>query len=270
MTYNPYAADGGTPDVETVGLDVVIRDAISAMLLSVHTCIPGKITKVKGNNRVDVQPLLQRKYLTGAIVNLPNVQDVPVFVPRGTDYWFKAPVAVDDLGILLICERSLDRWKVNANKGEPIDPKDNRIFSLTDGIFLPGLYGFDNQLPGDPADMILHNRLAEIFLKKNGTFKITNGTVELIDLIDQLTIQVEDLTDETSDLTSETTSIVSALLVFAGSLSAASDPIVIAAAAALLASLTPVVPALAIISVQLGNIASALSTIQTEVEELKA
>lgn len=182
--YNPYASDGGSPNTETLALDSVIRQAISAALLNVHTCLPAQVTKVIGNNQVNVVPMLKRKYVNGQIVMLPQIQNVPVYVPRGTEWWFKCPVAVGDTGFIQMSERSLDRWKVS---GGILDPQDNRKFDLTDAIFLPGLYPFDNQIPGNAEDMVLHNKDAEIFLEKDGKFKIQKvGGPELVDLVSQL------------------------------------------------------------------------------------
>lgn len=252
VPYNPFAANGGSPNLETKTLDVIIMKAIDAYMMDVHTCLPASILSVSGNNSVTVQPMLQRKYVNGNLVNLPAIQNVPVYVPRGNNYWIKLPIAQGDLGMILFSERSLDKWLKNAGNGVPLDPMDNRKFDLSDAIFLPGLYPFSNQTPGNATDMVLHNGSAEFYLEQAGKFKITNGSVELLDELDQLAQQ-------TGALTSQTTDIASALVAFGTGLTVGT---LAANAAALVAAMTPILS-------QLATIASELSTIQTDIEALK-
>jgi len=252
--YNPYAANGGSPNTETVTLDVVMRLAVQAGLLDVHTALPGKVVKVTANNQVSVQPMLRRKYVNGQVLDIPTVLDVPVWVPRGSDYWIKLPVAVNDTGLLVFSERSLDKWKVNANNGNTLDPQDNRKFDYSDAIFFPGLYPFNNQVPGNAEDMVLHNGDAEIYVLKPGTFKITNGTVELIDLTQRIAGQTESLTTDTSVL-------MSALSVWAAAVGA-TNPSLTAPTIVFQAALTAYIA-------ELSTIATELATIQTELGEIK-
>ena len=179
VPYNPYAADGGSPNQETPPLELVIMRAIDAALLDVHTCIPAMVVKIRSTSQVDAQPLLQRKYVLGnQVISIPAIQNVPVSVPRGTNYYQKMPIAVGDLGMVMFSERSLDKYK--ASSGDFVDPADSRMFHISDAIFVPGLYPNTNPTPGaQNTDMVFGNGTAQLILQQAGKFKLTNGTYEL-------------------------------------------------------------------------------------------
>lgn len=176
---------------ETPTFQRVLREAIDARLKDVHVALPAKVVAVLDTQRVHVQPLLQRQYKNGDVVDIPVIQDVPVIVPRGTDYWIKLPVAVDDTGLILFSERSIDKWLVQGGKLNPGSP---RKFDLSDGIFVPGLYPFSQQIEDVTSDLVIHNADAEIRLQKLGKFKIKSPTEELFQVLsDQLQALIDAL-----------------------------------------------------------------------------
>lgn len=160
---------------ETPTTDQVLLNAINAALLEVHTWLPCKITAVKGNSKVDIQPLIQRKFKDGTLVTLPIIQNVPVVHPRGANYGIKLPIAVGDTGIGLFCERSLDVWTVS---GGTVDPKDGRHHNISDPIFVPGLFPFSNQIQGAATDMVLQSQGATITIGA-GDMKLVNGNASI-------------------------------------------------------------------------------------------
>lgn len=180
---NLYDPDSIALQSETKPFDQIIIDAINAALYEVHTWLPAQVTVVNDNGSVNLQPLLQRRFKDGSLKDLPIIQNVPVSMPRGADYWIKLPVAQGDTGVALFCERSLDIWNVS---GGIVDPADTRTHDLSDAIFVPGLYPLNAPLPGNADDLVVHNGKAELYVQKNGKFKATNGMQELFDLLDQL------------------------------------------------------------------------------------
>jgi hypothetical protein len=124
-----------------------------------HVWLPASVVKVRGNQQVDIQPLLQRFYKDGALVTLPVVQNVPVQMPRGTNYGIKYPISEGDTGIALFCERSLDAWLV---AGGLVDPADSRTHDLSDAVFIPGLYPLNAQATGAATDLVIKNGGTEI------------------------------------------------------------------------------------------------------------
>jgi hypothetical protein len=93
-----------------------------------------------GKRRASVQPLIRRGYLDEAGKRqtelLPIVNNVPVVFLGSGGARIKFPVRPGDTVLLLFAEASLDLWLA---KGGEVDPGDDRRFSLSDGIAIPGL-----------------------------------------------------------------------------------------------------------------------------------
>lgn len=183
MGDNRYDEKSKSLQNETPLMDQVIREAIEAVLNEMNIAFPCKVIARKGNAKVDIQPLLKRKYETGEVIDLPIIQDVPVQMPRGAAYWIKLPVKVGDTGLAVCSQRSLDKWLVS---GGSVDPQDPRKFDVSDAVFFPGLYPFSDQVTGAATDLVVHNGVSEIVVMENGKFKIKNASNELLDLLSQL------------------------------------------------------------------------------------
>lgn len=190
-----YNAGSETFEPEVPTFSRVLADAIDARLLELHTGLPCTVVKVRSNSYVDIQISLQRKYRTGALVNLPIIQNVPISHPRGADYWIKLPIAVGDSGYAMFSERSLDVWMVS---GGLVDPNDPRLHDLTDAVFLPGLYPMSNVVEGEAADLVVHNGSAQMVVLKSGKFRIQNTSNELVDQTEKLATQAKALSVQTS------------------------------------------------------------------------
>lgn len=192
--FNPYGGQGGNLEAETNPLDAVIQTAVKAILMDVHTMIPAKITRIRPNGFVDIQPSIQRRYINGEkAVNLPQIQNCPVGYLRGADYVIKPPYAVGDAGMAFFSERSLDKWGV---AGGDVDPQDERTHDLNDAVFVPGLFSAKDALKNvDPAVLLLRNGSAEVHLKKAGTFRFANTKIpdELMQILDDMLSVLESI-----------------------------------------------------------------------------
>jgi hypothetical protein len=190
MTYldpavNPYDPSVQDYDAQTLPLDEIIRRGVTGMLLSLRVCLPAIVTQVHGNQKVDVQPALQVRYIDqNQGTNMPPVQNVPVSMPMGANYSIKLPVAVGDTGYLIFADRSLDAWL--AGSGAIVDPQDSRQHDLSDAIFIPGMVPFSKQTTDSTTDLVLTNGQSQIRIEASGKFQIKNSQNELIDLMDQL------------------------------------------------------------------------------------
>ena len=127
------------------------RESLTADL---HTSLPGKIVRYDSSTqKADVQPLIKERYIdeSGAtqVRDLPVIPSVPVKFPGAGGYRITFPVAVDDVGLVVFCEASLDKWLVS---GGTVDPSDERRHDLTDAVFLPGLRDFGHPLGSAPTD----------------------------------------------------------------------------------------------------------------------
>lgn len=182
---NPYDQTSQDFQPETLPLDEVIRQAIIGQMLRVRVALPCQVTVVSGNQKVNVQPLLQtRRRVDQVVENLPVIQNVPVSMPMGQNYVIKVPIAVGDTGLLIFMDRSMDVW--NNSSGGIVDPQDSRQHFLQDAVFVPGLVPFANQTTDTTTDLVVQNGKAQLRVLANGKFQITNQQNELIDLINQL------------------------------------------------------------------------------------
>ena len=187
---NPYDPNSVSYNNETPNLANTIKMIIDEAMLSVHTWLPAQVTQVLGNQKVNIQPLLQIRVLNPNISpttpntvlqNLPIIQNVMVQTPMGANYYIKTPIAVGDYGIALFCERAIDNWSnIQQNSSPIVDPGDNRTHNLTDAIFIPGLYPFSQQTTDSTTDLVISNGESELRIKKDGKFAIQNSTQELI------------------------------------------------------------------------------------------
>lgn len=178
----------GTPTLSSI-LSQVVREGSRQL----RVCLPCAVVKVRGNQLVDLQPLLQVRYVAmAAPTTLPVIPNCPVSMPSGATWGFKFPIAVGDTGLAIFCDRSLDNWV--AGSGGVIDPDDVRTHDLTDAIFVPGLVPKAKQTTDATEDMVIRNGTAQVRLEKNGTFRIANQGQELVDLVTQLTNALASLT----------------------------------------------------------------------------
>lgn len=205
---NLYAENQQNYNEETLPFDEIMKIAIESRLLEMHVCLPCYITKIEGNGYVSVQPTLETLF-TSQLSNqvpgtfnqavsspLPVIQGVPVLLPSGQNWWISAPLAVNDVGIVLFSERSLDNWSVSSGT-DFVDPQDTRKFDLSDGIFVPGIRTMATAIPSTGTDFELHNGSANLSLGASGTFNLSNGTNELLSVINEL---ISDLISATTVL----------------------------------------------------------------------
>lgn len=173
-------------NIESPTMAKVIKDAIEARLVDVHTALPGTIQSYDpAKQMANVQPNIQRKYSSGKITSLPVINNVPVVHPRGGKAAILLPLKAGDPCLLVFSERSLDIWK---SKGGQVDPQDTRKHTLSDAFCIPGGSDFGTAIAGDASDLILINDKSKVTQKAGGQIKVENLNTndELMDLLVQL------------------------------------------------------------------------------------
>lgn len=123
------------------------------MRLGLRVAEPGRV--------VNYDPILQRADVTRELVtvvrgNTPQTADVetpvlppmllqrvPVLWPRTALGYVTFPLVAGDTGLLVFCDRSLERWK---SAGTPDAPADARAHSFADGVFVPGMHADTNPI----------------------------------------------------------------------------------------------------------------------------
>jgi hypothetical protein len=190
---NPYNPNSNDDTLANLPLDEIIRRAIRAEISRTRVMMPCKIIKINGPQNVDIQPLFKTRFIDGQLKDLPAIQQVPVSMIMGSDYFMKVPLKVGDLGYSLFCDRSIDSWV--ASNGEIVDPNDNRCHNISDAIFIPALVPFPMQSKDKTEDIAIGNGKSVLRIQKPGTFMFTNGTNELMDILVKVTNQLKILSD---------------------------------------------------------------------------
>ncbi len=171
--------------IETPTLAQVLRDVLESRLCDVHTALPGEIVSYSSITKLaTVKPLLKRKYATGELVSLPNIQNVPVNHPRTKDSGIHLPIKKGDGVLIVFIERSIDKW---ISQGGEVSPEDPRKHSLSDAICIPGLFSQVDPITVDEPDALtIKNKDMTIELFDDGKVKLKNKTEELVDLMSQM------------------------------------------------------------------------------------
>lgn len=168
---------------ETPDLYAVMKRAIEHSIADLHVSLPASVESYDSiNQKASVHPLLKKEYADGEIASMPVIVNVPVMFPSSNNAILSMPISKGDTGLIIFSERSLDTW---LSIGGEVEPKDPRTHDLSDAIFIPGLYPFDNNRLADPDSVVLlHN---DILLKLQNDNKVAMGTasVEVLDVISQ-------------------------------------------------------------------------------------
>lgn len=98
--------------------------------------------------RVDVQPVINKKYKLGVSVEEPSILNVPVQMPSSSTSAILFPVNKGDNVLCIFSQRGLDVFK--SSNGLPSTPTDYRKFDMRDAIAIPGVSPFSKS-PNNPA-----------------------------------------------------------------------------------------------------------------------
>lgn len=117
-----------------VELTDVLNDASKTAMANMHTIVVAKVVTV-GATTIDVKPVIQR-VVRGEAVDLPVFPSVPpIFMSGGTSY-DAHPIAEGDYCLLLVSERSFDRWYMGDDNVPPIE---QRMHDYSDCFALVGI-----------------------------------------------------------------------------------------------------------------------------------
>ena len=174
------------PKSPTPSLAELLGRSIDARLYDVRTAVPAEVLKYDLKKQcVDVQPLIKKVYDDGEALETAKVFNVPVAFPRAGEAYLALPIKKGDKVLLIVADRSLDKWK---STGGNVDPEDKRKHDLSDAVAIPGCYPFKEAAQINNAnDLILRNKNSEIRMKSNGKLWISNSQHELLALLQTMT-----------------------------------------------------------------------------------
>jgi len=170
---------------ETPTLPKTLTEAIDARLLDLHVCLPARVeTYDSSTQKAAVKPLLKKKYKGITSIELSVIPSVPVQWPSagGGNAYIHLPLETGDLGIVIVCERSLDYWL--SGDGQIVDPLEPRHHDLSDAIFIPGVRPWKAALSNVPEDnLVIQNNTMRIELDPSGKISITGASNEFLTVI---------------------------------------------------------------------------------------
>ncbi len=131
-------------DQQTPGLPAVIRAALDARMMDVHTGIPGRIetydaSKLQASVQIEVRQARYDENGDRVPDRLPVVCNVPVIFSGGGGSRLTFPVKRGDQCWLMFSEASLDRW---GERGGDVDPVYDRRHHIASAVCLVGLSDF--------------------------------------------------------------------------------------------------------------------------------
>jgi hypothetical protein len=156
-----------------------IANTFEALMSEIHTCLPGSVESYDyKTQKATVKPLIRKKYLDGASVEIPPLTNVPVIFPRTKKAGITFPISKGDGVLIVFAERSLERW---YGTGEVSDPGDQRKFDLSDAVAIAGLYSFvDQNIASNNNDLEVQNEGQKITIKKNGDIEVGGSSLKKI------------------------------------------------------------------------------------------
>jgi len=132
-------------------LNDVLNKSFHSNMHNIYTVLPGKIETYDAiKKKASVKPMI-KKNVRNDIISYPIITDVPVIFPSSRDSAIIFSISKGDGCLLLFSCESMENF-LSSTLSNDVEPGDNRKFSLTDAICLPGLYTFSN--PGKTSTVI--------------------------------------------------------------------------------------------------------------------
>lgn len=179
----------------------IIRNIIESKINSLFVAMPGKIVTInKAEGLASIQPIGKVRN-DDEEIDYPIIHDVPIKQYRTKFAISYLPVNVDDTGLLVFCDNSLDDFLTD---GSSTIPNDSRSHSLSDAVFLLGLSPqnvpitvpnydslyFKNKLGSieieNSGKIQFKNDVTSINMSNTGKIEIKNATVELVSIIEEI------------------------------------------------------------------------------------
>lgn len=123
-------------------LETIILDAIDEALSNIHTIVVARVTKVN-TNTINAKPVTNR-LVDGKSIELPEFPQIPLITLQGGASYIHYPVTVGDYCLLLVSERSFDKWY--HGKDDDI-PDELSMFDYSDCFAIVGINPLGKAIP---------------------------------------------------------------------------------------------------------------------------
>lgn len=149
-----------------------------AQMLDVHTMLPAKVEEYEGHvsRKVRITPQVKFTAPSGITTDYPPIAGVPVLFPSTPRFSFLFDLKPGDTGLVLFSEAALGNWLNSQNATEPLEPEDATRFSMTDAIFIPGLFPYADvpQINAPSNGAYIGYEGSSIILNEDGTMSLSD------------------------------------------------------------------------------------------------
>lgn len=161
-----------------VNIPEAVRSLVLEEIASVNTALPVVVLEYTPSQcTVTVKPLINKEYADGAIGEPPILYDLPIVFPSAGGGLISFPIKQGDTGLAIFCQRSIDDW--TYGDGSTVTPRSKQTHSLSDGVFIPGLYTVNTHLSPDPDNVQIKFSGSTVTIKTDGVVEINASTVRI-------------------------------------------------------------------------------------------
>jgi len=138
-------------------LETILNSQIDFRLSDIYVTMVAEVTNVAKLNecRIDVQPVVNKKYIDGEIMAYPEILSVPVQFPSSSTSALTFPINQGDNVLLVFSQKGLDVFKSGATSAH--DPIDMRSFDKRDAIAIPCVFPFSKSINNPDTRTLIHN-----------------------------------------------------------------------------------------------------------------
>lgn len=175
-------------------LETILNAQIDFRLSDIYVSMVAVVTGVSKLNecRIDVQPVVNKKYIDGEILEYPEILSVPVQFPSSSTSALTFPINQGDNVLLVFSQKGLDVFKSGATSAH--DPIDMRSFDKRDAIAIPCVNPFSKSINNPDTrtlthsvdDMVMTHNIGkdsecEVRLTSGGEVKVTGVHTKVSD-----------------------------------------------------------------------------------------
>lgn len=138
-------------------LETILNAQIDFRLSDIYVTMVAEVTNVSKLNecRIDVQPVVNKKYIDGEIMAYPEILSVPVQFPSSSTSALTFPINQGDNVLLVFSQKGLDVFKSGATSAH--DPIDMRSFDKRDAIAIPCVNPFSKSINNPDTRTLFHS-----------------------------------------------------------------------------------------------------------------
>lgn len=137
-------------------------------LKDMHTCLPAKIeTYDESKRKAKIKIQVKLRVKKGEALDIPPIDNVPVHFLSSKKFKLVYPLEKGDSGIVVFSEEGIGSWLKST---DVVIADSFAKFSLTDAIFIPGIWSFNN-IPSDEQTTII--------IDKDGNMAIDGKEINL-------------------------------------------------------------------------------------------